>query len=80
MSSYDNRTRIQIKIDELLLKYKRRLFDYEKNQSNDDVDIEIYKQLKIVYNDLNEIKNFLDMEAVKKWTKNSKELQLKNIK
>ena len=73
MSSYDKRTRIQIKIDELILKYNRRIFDYEKkNNVYDEADTQIYKQLKLIQNDLNEIKIFLDMEAVKNGKRNNK--------
>ena len=60
MSSYDSRNSIQIKIDEMLVKYKGRQREVKLMADRYNEDDELYKQITILINDLNELKDHVD--------------------
>jgi hypothetical protein len=60
MSSYDIRTPVQIRIDELINRYKSRARDLKIMGDRFDSDVEILKQLNLLINDLVDLKESAD--------------------
>jgi hypothetical protein len=60
MSSYDDRTQLQILVDEKIWKYERRAKELSWTARNFKPDEEILKQIKLLLSDLKEIKSLVD--------------------
>jgi len=71
MSSYDTRNIVQIAVDELLIKYKRRLRDLENSAKRYREDEEVLKQLNLLAADITVLKSTID-KASKKGDLNGK--------
>lgn len=65
MSSYDERNMAQIAMDELLIKFKRRLTEVEYNASKYPEDAEVLKQLNLLVSDLKNLKIIIDITSKK---------------
>lgn len=65
MSSYDVRNAAQIAVDELLVKYKRRLRDLESTAERYREDEEVLKQLNLLAGDISVLKTTIDKVSKK---------------
>lgn len=60
MSSYDDRTQLQIIVDEKIWKYERRAKELSWTARNFKPDEELLKQMNLLLSDLKEIKILVD--------------------
>ena len=65
MSNYDDRNIAQIRIDEMINKYKTRSRETEYLSQRFETDREIYKSLITLINDLKELKQIVDKLSIK---------------